>query len=64
MIVIDVLGAEEIILDSVEKKSLENKDNVRKKYHLYNLDLQLIDLHQDEDTTNHWLLYQHNILVP
>ena len=64
MIVIDVLGAEEIILDSVEKKSLVNKDNVRKKYHLYNLDLQLIDLHQDEDTTNHWLLYQHNILVP
>jgi hypothetical protein len=60
MIVIDILGEEENLTTKIVKE-----ENPYPPYtDLNELQLQLVKIHQEEDNTNHWLLYQHSILCP
>lgn len=58
MIIIDILGEDEdqTIQEKIEKQTF--------LYESLEIELQLIERCQEEDNTNHWLLYQESILYP
>lgn len=60
MIIIDILGEEEDLTTKITKEEILSLPHLG----FNELQLQLVEIHQEEDITNHWELYQHSILCP